>query len=226
MVVGEVQHVIAAGISAVRKPITSACSRLQVTIWNTGQEGDTFEPEQYGETITIVKTMNARGATSTKVLNARGEKMMSKASDVARMLNVLAVNAANPSIVLTQDHARGLLSGDKVNRKLYDLMMESLGFDTTYGLLDEAKMLIAQQQNMVRTNLPARGLPWHGHASAGRCKYPRSFTKRSCCSFSEFFNVAYSASVLQHCLHGCHMWRKRCCWSGSGTCDCACRLTH
>ena len=121
-----------------------------MTIWNTGQDGDTFEPELFGPTITITKSMNARGATTTKVLNARGEKMLSKASDVARMLGVLAVNAANPSIVLTQDHARGLLSGDKVNRKLYELMTESLGFDSTAGLLREAKDLITSQQNMVR----------------------------------------------------------------------------
>jgi 2-C-methyl-D-erythritol 4-phosphate cytidylyltransferase len=124
-----------------------------VTIWNTGPEGVTFHPELFGPYITIHRTLNARGSTLTKVLDARGNKTnMTKAEDVKRMLSSLSVNAANPSIVLTQDHARGLLSGDKVNRKLYELLMESLGFDATLAFLNDAKEKITGQNKQVRSN--------------------------------------------------------------------------
>ena len=36
-----------------------------------------------------------------------------KAEHVRQILSVLAVNAGNPSIVLTQDQSRGLLAADK-----------------------------------------------------------------------------------------------------------------
>ena len=94
--------------------------------------------------------MTADGASKTKVTNARGETVMAKAEDVARMLRALNVNAANPSVVLSQDYSRGLLSGEHVERKLYKLLMDSLGFDTTATLLKAAKGLISTQQKEVR----------------------------------------------------------------------------
>jgi hypothetical protein len=122
----------------------------QVTIWNTGDESDTYMPERLGPFITIHKTLNAKGHTTTKVLDARGHKTpLSKADDVKRILQALSVNAANPSIVLTQDQARGLLSGDKVNRKLYDLFVESLGFDATLENLSVSDAEIKKQNGEV-----------------------------------------------------------------------------
>jgi hypothetical protein len=126
-------------------------SYLQVTIWNTGEPGDTYRPEMYGPFITIHKTLGitAKGnaSSSMKVLNARGEKTdITKADDLQRMLRYLSVNAANPSIVLTQDHARGLLSADKASNKLYELMMDSLGFEMTLELLNAAKANIHNQR--------------------------------------------------------------------------------
>ena len=54
-----------------------------------------------------------------------------------------------------QDHARGLLSGDKVNRRLYDLLSESLGFEATLGNLSHAYSNIKRQEEDVRPALPA-----------------------------------------------------------------------
>jgi hypothetical protein len=128
-----------------------ARTRLQVTIWNTGADGDTFMPELMGPQITIRKTLSAKGASSLKVLNARGEATdVSTAKALQRMLDALSVNAANPSIVLTQDHARGLLSDGKAQRRLYELLMESLGFDTTVEMLQESKARIAVQVEQAR----------------------------------------------------------------------------
>jgi hypothetical protein len=123
---------------------------MQVTIWNTGDESSTFMPERFGPLITIHKTLNAKGHTTIKVLDARGQKTpLSKAEDVRRILQALSVNAANPSIVLTQDHARGLLSGDKINRKLYELFVESLGFNTTIENLSVSQAEIKKQNTEV-----------------------------------------------------------------------------
>lgn len=78
-------------------------SIVQVTLWNTGPEEDTFDPGLYGPTITIHKTLNSKGLTTTKVLDHRGNRTdLTKADDVRRLLAKLSVNAANPSIVLTQ----------------------------------------------------------------------------------------------------------------------------
>lgn len=78
----------------------------QVTIWNTGAEGETYCPETFGPTITIVKKISAKGTSTTKVLNARLEDMhISKAVDVKKILEALSVNAGNPAIVMTQVRA-------------------------------------------------------------------------------------------------------------------------
>lgn len=44
-----------------------------------------------------------------------------------------------------QDHARGLLSGDKVESKLYDLMFQSLEFERTLEHLSCAREEIRNQ---------------------------------------------------------------------------------
>lgn len=85
---------------------------VQVTLWNTGPDEDTYEPDLYGPTITIHKTLSAKGSTSTKVLDHRGNKTnITKQDDVRRLLSKLSVNAANPSIVLTQVCRRCRSSG-------------------------------------------------------------------------------------------------------------------
>lgn len=48
-----------------------------------------------------------------------------------------------------QDHARGLLSGDKVDTKLYDLMFESLEFQRTLENLSCAREEIRNQSQEV-----------------------------------------------------------------------------
>jgi hypothetical protein len=142
--------VVQKGSPTVYSAISCRAPESQVTIWNTGDESDTYMPERLGPFITIHKTLNAKGHTTTKVLDARGHKTpLSKAEDVKRILQALSVNAANPSIVLTQDQARGLLSGDKVNRKLYDLFVESLGFDATLENLSVSDAEIKKQNGEV-----------------------------------------------------------------------------
>lgn len=51
-----------------------------------------------------------------------------------------------------QDHARGLLSGDKVDTKLYDLMFESLEFQRTLESLSSAREEIRNQSHEVCGN--------------------------------------------------------------------------
>lgn len=76
---------------------------MQVTLWNTGPEEDTYDAHLYGPTITIHKALNSKGLTTTKVFDHRGKKTnLTKADDVRQLLAKLSVNAANPSIVLTQ----------------------------------------------------------------------------------------------------------------------------
>lgn len=48
-----------------------------------------------------------------------------------------------------QDHARGLLSSDRVQRKLYELMTESLDFTSTLTYLESAKNDIVEQNKEV-----------------------------------------------------------------------------
>lgn len=82
---------------------TGVAGLLQVTIWNTGAPGDTYQPHIYGPFVTIHKTLNAKGVTTTKILDAHGRKTgPAKAEDVKRLLGALSVNAANPAIVMTQ----------------------------------------------------------------------------------------------------------------------------
>ena len=160
---------------------TQAPVLLQVTIWNTGEPGCTFEPETYGPTITIQRSLRRTGDGSTstssyKVTNARGEKMpISNAAGVQRLLQTLSVNASNPAIVLTQDYSRGMLSGDKVPRKLFALLMDSLGFEQTMRFHVESKEHIGTLKTQARPSSVRLGECQHVcRSTSGRSKTRRA----------------------------------------------------
>lgn len=48
-----------------------------------------------------------------------------------------------------QDHARGLLTGPNVNKHLYDLMEESLDYNSTFTYLTGARQDIETQRDEV-----------------------------------------------------------------------------
>ena len=53
-------------------------------------------------------------------------------------------------MALLQDHARGLLTGKNVNRHLYELMEESLDYNSTFTYLNTAREDIAVQREEAR----------------------------------------------------------------------------
>lgn len=66
-----------------------------------------------------------------------------------------------------QDHARGLLSGDKVDTKLYDLMFESLEFERTIDNLSRAREEIRNQsEEVLHSHIHRRG---QKREHVGRC---------------------------------------------------------
>ncbi|XP_055379842.1 structural maintenance of chromosomes protein 6 isoform X2 [Condylostylus longicornis] len=80
---------------------------IEITIANSGDEA--YEPQVYGEFITIVRHILASGSSSYKIKNQFGNIISKKLDDLHKILLYHNIQTDNPVFVLNQDSARTFL---------------------------------------------------------------------------------------------------------------------
>mmetsp|Transcript_11008 Transcript_11008/g.16946 ORF Transcript_11008/g.16946 Transcript_11008/m.16946 type:complete len:1170 (-) Transcript_11008:71-3580(-) len=94
----------------VRKESSSGTARIQVTLRNEGSDG--FQPELYGNSIIIERTLSRNGSGTYKLKNAETNKTVSTCrKDLSSLLDQLNIQVENPVAVLDQEEAKKFLTG-------------------------------------------------------------------------------------------------------------------
>ncbi|XP_045775943.1 structural maintenance of chromosomes protein 6 [Maniola jurtina] len=124
--------------SFVKKGANSAS--IEIKIKNSGPGA--YKPEEYGDKITIVKTISASGASNYKIKSSSGKFVHSNAKEVNAIVSALNIQVNNPISVLNQDDARDFsLKMDP--KKLYSLFMRATNLDSTEENYERARTLCA-----------------------------------------------------------------------------------
>lgn len=104
----------------VRKEAGEHCSgaKVRVTLLNGGPDG--FQPNVYGDTITVERSISLRtgGSNGYKLLDSSGKVQSCSKKDLDAMLDQLNIQVENPVAVLDQEEAKKFLTGksqDKYN---------------------------------------------------------------------------------------------------------------
>ena len=104
----------------VRKEAGQNCSgaKVRVTLLNGGPDG--FQPDVYGTTITVERTISIRagGTNGYRLLDCNGVERSKSKKDLDAMLDQLNIQVENPVAVLDQEEAKKFLTGkaeDKYN---------------------------------------------------------------------------------------------------------------
>ncbi|CAL5228582.1 g11742 [Coccomyxa viridis] len=106
----------------------SAVATAKVVLWNTGDEA--YQPDEYGPTITFARKIRRSGG-SEYFLGEHGCKGLghpAKKVEIDAILEHFNIDAANPIICLTQDHARAF-AGSQSDEHKYELYMKATGFE-------------------------------------------------------------------------------------------------
>ena len=103
-------------------------------------QGETaYQPEQYGDTITVERSFNTSGTSGFKLKNSNGRLVSTKRIDLEDITDFYALQLDNPMSVLTQDNARQFLNSstpaDKYKFFMKGVQLEQLNQD--YELLQE-----------------------------------------------------------------------------------------
>lgn len=97
----------------VRKEAGDGCSgaKIRVTLLNGGPDG--FQPEVYGDTITVERNISLRagGSNGYKLLDHNGAAKSTSKKDLDAMLDHLNIQVENPVAVLDQEEAKKFLTG-------------------------------------------------------------------------------------------------------------------
>lgn len=100
---------------------------VQVTLHNEGRGA--FEPEKYGPSITVERSIvRESGSSAYKIKSAIGKTVSDKRKDLERILESFRIQIDNPFAILTQDTARTFLTASTEKAK-YDYFRRGLLFD-------------------------------------------------------------------------------------------------
>lgn len=88
-----------------------------------------FKKEEYGERITIVRTILAAGGGNIKIKSERGRVISSKMEDLKHLTLGLGIQVDNPISVLDQNTARHFLNQSKPSAK-FELFMRATNLET------------------------------------------------------------------------------------------------
>lgn len=80
---------------------------IEITISNDGE--DAFQPEIYGNQITVVRQISSAGASTYKLIAAGGTIVSKSHSTLHDIINAMNIQVDNPVCVLTQDASRTFL---------------------------------------------------------------------------------------------------------------------
>lgn len=100
---------------------------IDIFINNTGI--DAFQPDVFGDTISVHRTISAAGGSTYKIRTAHGHVFGTKARDVSKIVDCLNIQVDNPVCVLNQDTSRNFLASTDP-KKRYNLFMRASGLET------------------------------------------------------------------------------------------------
>lgn len=112
-------------------------ARLSVKIKNQGE--DAYQPEIYGDTITVERRFKKNGSGGFKTLSAEGAVISDKKSEVNDISEYYSLQVDNPLNVLSQDNARQFLNQASAKQKykffLQGVQLQQL--DDDYRVVEE-----------------------------------------------------------------------------------------
>ncbi|XP_041978694.1 structural maintenance of chromosomes protein 6 [Aricia agestis] len=111
--------------SFIKKGTNSAT--VEIKIKNSSPKA--FKHDIYGDSITIVRTINASGGSSYKVKSATGDIISTKFEEVNSIILAHDIQVDNPISVLNQDDARSFHASDA--KKKYSLFRKATNLDQT-----------------------------------------------------------------------------------------------
>lgn len=80
---------------------------IEVHLSNDGF--DSYERENFGDKIVIIRQINASGSSTYKLKNGCGDIISTKRADLQKLIFYMNIQVDNPVCVLTQDAARSFL---------------------------------------------------------------------------------------------------------------------
>lgn len=131
---------------------------VRVTILNRGE--DAYEKEKYGDEITVERTIEKTGITSSpyKLLDKQGKVVSRLKSDLDTMLDQLNIQVENPVAVLDQEEAKKFLCGKPEDK--YDFFQKATELeriDRSYASTsDNIHDLIEKKDNVQKSLKCAR----------------------------------------------------------------------
>lgn len=94
----------------VRKDSNCSSAKVQVTLLNRGD--DAYQHDDYGDTITVERTIAMRGGyNGYKLYNDDMEEISRNKKDLDEMLDKLNIQVENPCAILDQEDAKKFLTG-------------------------------------------------------------------------------------------------------------------
>jgi len=120
--------------SFVREGTNQAVIRIKLSNKNVQ---DAFKPNEYGETITVERTIKAQGGSSFKVKSASGKIISQKAEEVRQICNCFNIQLDNPCALLMQDTAKDFLHSSNAQRK-YKFFTDATMVAVTENWLSES----------------------------------------------------------------------------------------
>ena len=112
---------------------------IALTLHN-GHGADAFRPDEFGDTITVVRRIAASGASTFKLMAGRrdGAKVSSDRKDLESMLDHFNIDVNNPMVVMTQDSSREMMSkgrpSDMYNFYMRATQLEELRANLVEGI--------------------------------------------------------------------------------------------
>ncbi|KAI8812060.1 hypothetical protein BJ742DRAFT_794687 [Cladochytrium replicatum] len=116
--------------------------QVSVTISNRGYDG--YQPDRYGESITVERRFHEDGASQYKIRDERGKVVSTKKEDLTAILDHMSIQVDNPLAILTQDTARSFLGSTSPKDKYLFFLKGTL----LQELSDDYVMLKAQLQEL------------------------------------------------------------------------------
>ncbi|KAL3906961.1 MAG: hypothetical protein SGILL_009066, partial [Bacillariaceae sp.] len=116
----------------VRKDTTASCAKIRVTLLNKGD--DAYEPDTYGDSITVERTIALRGGyNGYKLYDVDMKEQSRSKKDLDELLDKLNIQVENPVAILDQEEAKKFLTGKAADKyKFFMKATELERIDVSY----------------------------------------------------------------------------------------------
>ena len=120
---------------------------LNVTLLNEGP--DAFKPQEYGNRITVERTISRSGGGAYALKAANGKKVTGERRELEAMLRNFNIYCDNPCNVLTQEESKKFIQGKSEDK--YSFFLKATGIDRTQQELTETKEKLAKAAKRMHT---------------------------------------------------------------------------